>query len=368
MKKKIMALFLAVLLVIGLLPVTTMADVFTYYKWDDSQKKLVEADTGAETVTVITSPEQASDISAGWYYVNETVTIDDLVELNGTANIILGTGANITFNGGISDEGNAHTLNIYGVNANGTGGTLVAKGADGDDSTSDGCSGISVEALNVHGGNVIATGGKGKDESGDGGDGIGIADGSPLYVYGGTVTATGGAGGKCNTPGGESGDGGTGIFGTLYSYGGKIVAIGGKGFTETGSDKYESAIYTGAIPVLGESAVEMDGTNPIPEGFVIKTDTNADGSAKAVWTPSGDPLNDGSNVYVEIIFGEDEEEEDDTPDKVRRSSTTVVIGDRDDKEETEETSEENPDTGAPVMNLGAVAVVLGAAYVISKKH
>lgn len=56
----------------------------------------------------------------------------------------------------------------------------------------------------------------------------------------------------------------------------------------------------------------------------------------------------------------------------KKSSTTVTIGDRDDsKEETkaeEVKEEENPDTGAPVMSFGAVAVVLGAAYVLSKKH
>ena len=59
------------------------------------------------------------------------------------------------------------------------------------------------------------------------------------------------------------------------------------------------------------------------------------------------------------------------PEPERRSYITITIGDRDDKEETkaEEVKEENnPDTGAPVMNLGAIAVVLGAAFVLSKKH
>lgn len=49
------------------------------------------------------------------------------------------------------------------------------------------------------------------------------------------------------------------------------------------------------------------------------------------------------------------------------NTTTVVIGKKNTKKAVVE-SEENPDTGAPVMNLGAVAVVLGAAYVLSKKH
>lgn len=59
------------------------------------------------------------------------------------------------------------------------------------------------------------------------------------------------------------------------------------------------------------------------------------------------------------------------PEPERRSYITITIGDRDDKEETkaEEVKEENnPDTGAPEMNLGAIAVVLGAAFVFSKKH
>ena len=36
--------------------------------------------------------------------------------------------------------------------------------------------------------------------------------------------------------------------------------------------------------------------------------------------------------------------------------------------QNDEENETNPETGAPVMNFGAIAVILGAAFLLSKKH
>lgn len=62
------------------------------------------------------------------------------------------------------------------------------------------------------------------------------------------------------------------------------------------------------------------------------------------------------------------EEEPEEPVRKNNNSTTITIGGNKEETKAEETVEENPDTGAPVMSFGAVAVVLGAAYIVSKKH
>ncbi len=51
------------------------------------------------------------------------------------------------------------------------------------------------------------------------------------------------------------------------------------------------------------------------------------------------------------------------PEKPAHNTVVIEIG-----KKAEENGENNPDTGAPSMNLAAVAVVLGAAVVVSKKH
>ncbi len=51
------------------------------------------------------------------------------------------------------------------------------------------------------------------------------------------------------------------------------------------------------------------------------------------------------------------------PEEPAHNTVVIEIG-----KKAEENGEANPDTGAPSMNLAAVAVVLGAAVVVSKKH
>ena len=68
--------------------------------------------------------------------------------------------------------------------------------------------------------------------------------------------------------------------------------------------------------------------------------------------------------YVLTVSGNVYSVDEYKPVHRRNNGNTIVIGGKKGKEQ----AEENPETGAPVMNMGAIAVVFGAAYVLSKKH
>lgn len=205
-----------------------------------------------------------------WYVVNANTVINEIVFVNGTANLILCDGATLTVEDCVRlVDGN--TLNIYSQ-ANGTGKLVVNSreyGAAGIGSRStDSSKVIGSGNLNVHGGEISATGacygaGIGGGNLGNGGNvtiyggkvvatgngdapsiGGGIAgyegeikgNGGIVTIYDGEVTAitNGGAG----IGGGNSsmrGRGGKGA--TVSIYGGKVIAAGGAGAVAIGGGK-----------------------------------------------------------------------------------------------------------------------------------
>ena len=217
-----------------------------YLEYDPAGGAYVEKSAQCLDIAQIpVSPESGRVVlSEGWYVANGEVSIPSLIEVSGTANLILADNAVLTALNGIHvSEGNS--LNIF---AQGDGsGTLLTRGKQKNagigGNEGDGCpSG----AVAIHGGTVIAHGNYGAAGIGGGHGGsngpvtiyggevsasgssgaAGIGGGAEapcgqVTVCGGTVTATGGSDGA-GIGGGSNGDGGT-----VTVNGGTVTATGG---------------------------------------------------------------------------------------------------------------------------------------------
>ncbi len=252
MKRRIISIFLVILIVLSMFPVTVSASDFSYVNENNEIKT-------AESCTAIT--QDSKNLSDGWYIVESDVTISSRLGISGTVNLIIADGATLTVSGISLNIGN--TLKIY-AQEQGTGELVSTSSADraagiGGDYGYSNLVGNSGGDLYVYGGNIVATGGVGGAGIGggaskinvamDGKDGLEGGDGGNVYIYGGTVTATGGAGasgigggagndGNANSStkvGGAGGRGGNG--GNVYIYGGTVTAIGGEGAADIGGGK-----------------------------------------------------------------------------------------------------------------------------------
>ena len=163
--------------------------------------------------------------NAGWYVVQDTITIDNRVTVSGNVNLILEDGCNLTVNGGIEVTG-TNSFTIYAQSTGSSMGTLNATGAKmcagiGGGNRGDGGN------ITINGGKITATGGgpsqgETSELGGAGiGGGAGSGNGGEIIINGGVIKATGGAFGA----GIGGGDGGSG--GTIKISGGNITATGG---------------------------------------------------------------------------------------------------------------------------------------------
>ena len=180
----------------------------------------------ATNLTAITSSTTVlgAEGKTTWYYVTDTVTIENRINVSGTVNIILVDSCYFTASKGIhvaNNEKNSNTLNIYAQSAGSTCGMLTASHSDKD----------------------AAIGGNGGDFNSNG------EDSGTITIYGGKITVNGnlggGEGGDFNTkpkkgknlenshiPYGLAGKGGNG---TVAIYGGNITVNGNIGGGEGGS-------------------------------------------------------------------------------------------------------------------------------------
>ena len=217
MKKRILSILLAVVMLVGLLPVAAFATAeVSYLEWDDVQKKLVETSTSVYEVY-----NGGTALAAGTtYVVNGTFTVDTRITVSGTeaspTRLILCDGASLTANAGIEvaadnalviygqSEGTGALTATGGGNAAGIGGTKVAGGtviihggtvnANGGGNAA-GIGGGFTYGAHFTSGIVIIHGGVVNANGGDGGAGIGGGaqnSGSTVTVNGGVVNATGG--------------------------------------------------------------------------------------------------------------------------------------------------------------------------------
>ena len=179
MKKKFLALLLAMLMVVSLMPTVALAKGGGPVDYVDAAGTPQQCET---TVHVLVSNTEWSN---DWMYAASDTTINNSVELKANINLILGDGVTLTINGGISDGGNGYTLTVYGQEnqtgilvvgaANGANGANGTDGADGANNSNSAASGADGDASN-NDGTVGATGGNGGDGV-DGGDGANGADG-----------------------------------------------------------------------------------------------------------------------------------------------------------------------------------------------
>ena len=211
--------------------------------------------------------EDYTELPAGSYYVDQTITLPDRVKVTGEVNLILGDRITLTVPWGISVMGD-NTLNIF-CQSGGTG-RLIANAASenaaiGGDSTGDSPSGSSGN-INIYGGYIDAQGGtdaasigggknnqnygtiriyggtinslSGKYAAAIGGGQISatknaekVTDGT-IEIYGGTVTVSANAEGS-------------GIGGGKHSYGGDISILGGKVTVTVSPNNAELPPYSG---------------------------------------------------------------------------------------------------------------------------
>ena len=151
---------------------------YPYLKWDDTTKKLVEAEPLDETTaSIIPAESDLADfmlgdklLPAGTYIIAEDMTFNSTIRLSGNVNIILTDGKTLTFNNsffGYDGDGNFE-LNVYGQSENS--GKLIIKDRSG-----------AFKPLNIYGG-IIEVG-----ETGNSSD-YRFADLRGMNVYGGKVT------------------------------------------------------------------------------------------------------------------------------------------------------------------------------------
>ena len=259
MKRRLLSLFCALALCLGLLPATALADngTLTYQYYDTESGQMTEGTYTGEYTTVATSTTTWND---GWYVVSGTVTVnnnrDSTVTVSGTVNLILPQGSKLDLSYGTISISDGGTLNIYGQETGS--GTLTLGGNHRDANPGIGLG--SGSTLNIHGGTVNATGYT--RNSSDAAPGIDVGGSGTLTVYDGTVTATGGT--ASNSIGRGAGIRVT-SSGTVSIYGGTVTAtgasnksangypIGGNGGSSAGETCGTVNIYGGTVTATGGS-------------------------------------------------------------------------------------------------------------------
>lgn len=220
-----------------------------YIKYTLSGDEVTSAEKTAIPDAIVSTSTTTFE-NGKFYVVSGSVTISNLITVNGTANLILCDGATLSADAGINvSSGNA--LNIYAQTA-GTG-KLIATGNTDTAGIGGGNSG-SGGTVNIHGGTVTATGGE--NAAGIGGGGSGSA-GCEVTIYGGSVTATGGNNGAGIGGGGDQGSGYN-----VYIYGGTVTATGGDNAMGIGGGSGSNSngtltVGSGLIVLGGDSATSM---------------------------------------------------------------------------------------------------------------
>ena len=271
MKRRLLSLFCALALCLGLLPATALADngTLTYQYYDTVSGQMTEGTYTGEYTTVTSSDtDWGTSGQTTWYVVSDTVANykRSNITVSGTVNLILTSGKTLTLNGpNISLQNSSAVLNIYGQAGN-TGKLSVTAG------NSSGDAGINLNGgtLNIHGGKVNATGYT--RNSSDAAPGIDVGGSGTLTVYDGTVTATGGT--ASNSIGRGAGIRVTSI-GTVSIYGGTVTATGASNKSANG---YPGAGIGGNG---GSSAGETCGTVNIYGGTVTATGGSGGNGASA---------------------------------------------------------------------------------------
>lgn len=262
MKRRLLSIFCALALCLGLLPATAWAaDEVSYlaYSWDGS--KLTSEMKSVTDYTLVASTDTAWGAAGEttWYVADGDVSISNRVDVNGSVNLLLKDDCELSPNFIIISAGS--TLTIYAQTEGETAGKLVCNGIGTVGST-----------LIIHGGTVNATGTIG---AGIGGRSR-CEQGGTVTIYGGTVNASGSNG--AGIGGGSSSsvdtnvnviDSSCGNGGTVTIYGGTVNASGTNG-AGIGGGSAAIGYYAGQQYYVGGGG----GTITINGGTVNATGTS----------------------------------------------------------------------------------------------
>ena len=256
-------------------------------KWDDTNKKLVEADAedGAmvmpaesELETYETNPA-FKILPGGTYVIAEDMTIGNHIRFDGDVSIILCDGKTLTLN--CMFVGNNHELNIYGQSEN-TGTLKSSKVMSGYkplnvyggiiDVEGNNLTAIGAYGMNVYGGTVNAI-----SKSNSSGSGIQICSSNinNLTIYGGSVTAKGTTVGGYNSSYGIAGDYDGGYKTDVIIYGGSLEAVGYYAYNGHNAIDGTLTVMGGSVSVYDSSGSAVSGTITAGAGVLEESDDNS---------------------------------------------------------------------------------------------
>lgn len=263
-------------------------------KWDDTNKKLVEADA-EDGAMVMPAESELADVNlygdkglpAGTYIIAEDMTFNKTIRLSGDVDIILCDGKTLTLN--CLFVGNNHELNIYGQSEN-TGTLKSCKVMSGYkplnvyggiiDIESNHLAVIGAYGMNVYGGTVNAI-----SKSNSSGSGIQICSSNinKLTIYGGSVTAKGTTVGGYNSSYGIAGDYDGGFMTDVIIYGGSLEAVGYYAYSGHNAIKGNLTVMGGSVSVYDSSGSAVSGN--ITAGAGVTLEESDDATDATSWAP-----------------------------------------------------------------------------------
>ena len=309
MKTKWLSLFLAIAMVLSLLPATALAgDGILYLDAGGTEQICTDANVLTSSSFTWGTAGQTT-----WYVVQGTVKITKRVAVAGDVHLILADGCKLNVSGIRVSKNNSLTIYAQSEGADNVGSltsqSLTRRGA-GIGGNSDG----TVGSITINGGKIIAYGAYGGAGIGGGGalNGTGGAGGT-VTINGGYVTARGGfgaagIGGGC---GSDVDDGGTtdatigGTGGTITINGGTVGATGGSGAAGIGGGYGDEGGAGGAITISGGTVSATGGSDaPGIGGGINGADgvfsTGPDGSAVIFASSISDQS--GASGWSGVIF------------------------------------------------------------------
>ena len=282
MKKRILALVLAVAIAAMSLPIFAFAATgVTYYDYDPSTKTLVEKTLPAgTTVTTITAGDTEDDIMPGWNLIVGNVTIPNYFFLLGEVKFILADGATLTTEGiGVELLENNGSFTVYAQSTGDNMGRIVTTGCENAAGIGGGYS-EAVGDIAIFGGIIDVTGG-------DGGAGIGSGFGgscSNISIFGGIINATGGTG----AAGIGSGAGGVGSESSCENIalqGGIVNAVGGSDAAGIGCGNGGSCGYATVVGAYVKAVAGGETDNPIDNLMTSRTTATVENTQYVNYEP-----------------------------------------------------------------------------------
>ena len=306
MRKKILSIIFSLCVVLMIMPTKAFADdtISTYYR-DYATGDMVPVEAKPLTADYITSHNY--ELTAGWYIVNEDITIDAdefWLATIGEVHLILGDGYTLAVSGYSTNIRVNDSLTIYGQKQ-GTGKLSVTGSMERPAMESAG-------AITINGGNVIASGLMA-------GIDLGIYETSSITINGGNVTAIGKGYDSVGIGRALTGT----SKGTITINGGVVNATSSfdhginasrDGTFSTGTDGH-AVIFTNGIPdyhsrdswngivfigtqgkVYGSTVTLKDNVT-IPEGYILVIRED-----QKLVVPEGVTLTNNGTIYVDGAF------------------------------------------------------------------